>query len=178
MKTIQYTPQTDCKTMIPRVLADYAELEKTVSGVFEAVRSWGDEAIRRYSAQYDGVVPERLMVTSEEIADAESQLSSDLKDAIRIAAANIRKFHSRTDSESVRVETMEGVVCWEKQTPIEKVGLYVPGGSAPLFSTVLMLAIPAKLAGCREIVLCTPPRKDGTVDPAIRSEERRVGKEC
>lgn len=133
----------------------------------DQVEQGGDEALRALTEQFDGVSVPELEVRSEEIQAAGALLDDALKDAIRLAAANISAFHSAQEESLLRVETMPGVMCWRKSLPIQRVGLYVPGGTAPLFSTVLMLAIPARIAGCPQVVLCTPPRADGSVHPAI-----------
>lgn len=157
----------------PRV--DLSALSRSVTEILEAVRAEGDEALRRYERQFDGVELASLQVTSAEIEAAAAVVSDELKRAIAQAIANIRKFHASQAIESRRVETSPGVWCWQKAVGIERVGLYVPGGTAPLFSTVLMLAIPARLAGCREVVMCTPPGRDGTIAPVILYAARETG---
>jgi histidinol dehydrogenase len=153
--------------LLKRPAADVAKLEESVSAIMRDVRERGDEAVAEYTERFDGVKLETLAVRAEEFASAESILTDELKDAIRLAKRNIEKFHAAQHTEMAPVETMPGVTCWRKNLPIEKVGLYIPGGSAPLFSTILMLAVPARIAGCSEVVLCTPPGKDGNVHPAI-----------
>lgn len=157
----------------PRV--DLSALSRSVTDILEAVRTEGDEALKRYERQFDGVELDALPVSSAEIEAAAAALPNELKRAIAQAIANIRKFHASQAIESRRVETSPGVWCWQKAVGIERVGLYVPGGTAPLFSTVLMLAVPARLAGCREVVMCTPPGRDGTVAPAILYAARETG---
>ncbi|HIY48793.1 MAG TPA: histidinol dehydrogenase [Candidatus Barnesiella excrementavium] len=157
----------------PRV--DLSALPRSVTEILEAVRAEGDEALRRYERQFDGVELASLQVTSAEIEAAAAVVPDELKRAIAQAIANIRKFHASQAIESRRVETSPGVWCWQKAVGIERVGLYVPGGTAPLFSTVLMLAIPARLAGCREVVMCTPPGRDGTIAPVILYAARETG---
>lgn len=142
-------------------------IEARVDAILERVRTQGDAALFDYTTQFDGVELTQLQVSAQELQTATASVSDRLKAAIEVAAANIKKFHKAQRKEPLYVDTMPGVRCWQKSIPIEKVGLYIPGGTAPLFSTVLMLAIPAQLAGCKEIILCTPPRKDGSVDPAI-----------
>ena len=154
---------------------DLSALFGTVQGVLDAVRREGDAALRRYEEQFDKVKLDRLIVSEEEIEEACRAVPEELQAAIRSAAANIRTFHASQRFAGQKVETAPGVTCWQKAVPIEKVGLYVPGGTAPLFSTVLMLAIPARIAGCREIVLCTPPGRDGRVHPAILFAAREAG---
>lgn len=150
-------------------------LQALMAEVFSAVEASGDEALRNYSIQFDGVAPDEFEVRQDEFVNAEASLSRALKDAILLASRNIEKFH-RAQQEQIRVvETSPGVRCWRASKAIEKVGLYIPGGTAPLFSTVLMLGIPAKIAGCSEIVLCTPPDKSGKIHPAILFAAHTVG---
>ncbi len=153
--------------IIQRPIANHTALEKTVRKILLKVQENGDRAIRKYTKELDGVKLKKLQVSQKEIKKAEVLLSDELKAAIRVAKNNIEQFHASQKEEIKKTETMPGVLCWRKQVPIEKIGLYIPGGSAPLFSTVLMLGIPAQLAGCNEIILCTPPSKDKTIHPAI-----------
>ena len=146
---------------------DVSQLNATVSGILEDVKCHGDEALIRYEAKFDHASLSSLAVTEQEIEEACNLVNKDLHDALVLAHDNIYKFHASQQFESKKIETAKGVTCWQKSVPIEKVGLYIPGGTAPLFSTVLMLATPAKIAGCKEIVLCTPPNKEGKVNPAI-----------
>ena len=139
----------------------------TVQTVLNEVRDEGDDAVRRYGERFDKVRIDTHQVSPEEIQQADALLSDELKQAIRTAQQNIHTFHAAQRFEGKKIETMPGVTCWQKAMPIEKVGLYIPGGTAPLFSTVLMLAIPARIAGCQEIVLCTPLDKAGLIHPAI-----------
>ena len=141
----------------------------------DSVRTRGDEAVKDYEKRFDHVALEDLMVAEREIEEAESLVDNALKEAIRRAKANIEAFHAAQKFEGKRVTTTPGVVCWQKAVAIEKVGLYIPGGTAPLFSTVLMLAVPARIAGCREIVLCTPPNREGKVHPAILFAAKEAG---
>lgn len=143
------------------------DIEGTVNQIFTEVRSKGDSAVAKYTELFDGKKPEETKVSSGEIEAAAEQVPSELKEAIKLAKANIEKFHEAQKTDKVRVETAKGVECWQEKRPIQKIGLYIPGGSAPLFSTILMLAAPAAIAGCKEIVLCTPPDKEGKVHPAI-----------
>ena len=152
---------------IERPHKDAAELSAIVSGVLEDIKLRGDEAVKEYELKFDKVQLDSLKVTNEEIAEAERLVSKELKDALILAHDNISTFHSAQKFQGKRIETCKGVTCWQKSVAIEKVGLYVPGGTAPLFSTVLMLATPAKIAGCKEIVLCSPPNKEGKLHPAI-----------
>lgn len=146
---------------------DVSQLNATVSGILEDVKCHGDEAVIRYEAKFDHASLVSIAVTEQEIEEACNLVNKDLHDALVLAHDNIYKFHASQQFESKKIETAKGVICWQKSVPIEKVGLYIPGGTAPLFSTVLMLATPAKIAGCKEIVLCTPPNKEGKVNPAI-----------
>jgi histidinol dehydrogenase len=150
-------------------------LESSVRNVLNRVRKSGDEALLELTAQYDKVQLQSLVATPAEIEAAGKALPEALKDAIRTAAANIEKFHAAQRRDVLKVETTPGVVCWRKGVAIDKVGIYIPGGSAPLFSTVLMLGIPARLAGCREVVLCSPPDKTGAIHPAILFAAAHVG---
>ncbi len=169
MEVIKYPSRETWEALTKRPTLDVAELFGTVRTVLDAVRKEGDMAVIRYEEMFDKVDPKRfrLQVSEEEIREAEMLLSDDLKLAIRRAKENIETFHASQRFVSHKVETAPGVVCWQKAVAIEKVGLYIPGGTAPLFSTVLMLAVPARIAGCREIVLCTPPNSEGRVHPAI-----------
>jgi len=150
-------------------------LEGTVRNILQRVKKSGDEAVREFTFQFDNVKVQELLVSKEALAAAEKSITPALKDAIRIAAQNIERFHAAQKIEPEKVETTPGVLCWRKSVPIEKVGIYIPGGSAPLFSTVLMLGIPAKLAGCREVVLCSPPDSDGQINAAILFAATLVG---
>lgn len=143
------------------------ELEGSVSEILETVKHTGDEALKNYSLQFDGFAPDNLLVSPDEILAAAISIDKDVKKAILIAKDNIEKFH-RSQTEKVKeIETMPGVVCWRKSVPVETVGLYIPGGTAPLFSTLLMLAIPARIAGCNNIVVCTPPKENGKINLVI-----------
>ncbi len=150
----------------PTDIDSFARREK-VASMLAAVRAEGDTAVRQFSAQFDGFVPDALEISAAELAAAEALVPQELQTAIRQAYANIRAFHEVQREQLAPVETLPGVLCWRKSLPIERVGLYVPGGTAPLFSTVLMLGVPAQIAGCREVILCTPPRRDGSVHPAV-----------
>lgn len=167
MQVIQQPPRADWQALVQRPTASFRELEKPVRKIMAAVQQRGDTAVRKYTKAFDGVSVRKLEVSAKEIRDAVKQLDPALKEAIVLAAGNIRKFHEAQQQGGEELETMPGVRCWRKAVGIDKVGLYIPGGSAPLFSTLLMLAIPATIAGCKEIILCTPPQKDGTVHPAI-----------
>lgn len=167
MNILLYPTREDYKTLLQRPHKDAADLGAVVASVLKDVREGGDKAVLRYEAMFDKVELASLAVTEEEILEAEAQVADELKDAIRLAHANICRFHEAQRMSVVRVETSPGVYCWQKSVPIEKVGLYIPGGTAPLFSTVLMLAAPARIAGCSEIVLCSPPSREGRLHPAI-----------
>lgn len=167
MQIIKYPPRDVWEDLIRRPAIDDAHLSDTVREILDDVRQRGDEAVRRYEAKFDHVELESLLLSGAEKTEANSLVSKELKQAILRAKANIEKFHSAQKQDLPRVETSPGVVCWQKASPVEKVGLYIPGGTAPLFSTVLMLAVPAKIAGCKEIVLCTPPNKGGKIHPAV-----------
>ncbi|MEM0516787.1 histidinol dehydrogenase [Aequorivita flava] len=165
-KTYNPTPET-WSELLKRPTQTIADVEATVNDIFSEVKSKGDAAVKKYTQLFDGISLVEILVSKEEIAASEKAVSEELKTAINLAKANIEKFHSAQKTERVMVETTEGVNCWQEKRPIQKVGLYIPGGSAPLFSTVLMLAIPANIAGCKEIVLCTPPDKKSKINPAI-----------
>jgi histidinol dehydrogenase len=153
--------------LLQRPVMDLSQVYARVQPVMDAVKANGDAALLQYTAQFDGVQLGSVAADSTEMSEATGLLSDELKRAIQQAASNIQKFHSKQLSAPEVIETMPGIKCWRKSVGIEKVGIYIPGGTAPLFSTVLMLAIPAQLAGCKEIVLCTPPQKDGKVHPAV-----------
>lgn len=167
MKIIEYPQHKDWKSLLSRPALDNSSLTETVTAVLDDIKSRGDAAVKEYELKFDKVQLDSLQVSEDEIAEAETLVADELKNAIRLAKGNIEKFHAAQDHELPRIVTMPGVTCWQKAMPIEKVGLYIPGGTAPLFSTVLMLAVPARIAGCKEIVLCTPPAKNGKVHPAV-----------
>lgn len=175
MKIYKYPSASEWADLLTRPTFDNATLFDTVRTVLNDVRENGDKAVKAYELKFDKVELNSLAVTEEEIKEAEAIVSKELKDAIVLAKGNIQKFHSAQAQELPCVETMPGVTCWQKAKPIEKVGLYIPGGTAPLFSTVLMLAIPAQIAGCKEIVLCTPPNKEGKVHPAVLFAAKTAG---
>lgn len=175
MEVITYPPREQWAELTRRPSLDVTGLFDKVREVLEAVRSEGDKAVCRFGEQFDKVKLSTLLVSDEELREAEALVSDELKQAIRQAKANIETFHKAQQFTGVKVETMPGVSCWQKAVPIEKVGLYVPGGTAPLFSTVLMLAVPARIAGCREIVLCSPPNREGKIHPAILFAAKEAG---
>ena len=167
MKKILYPNKSEWSEMLRRPVLNVEMLFENVRMILKDVRANGDKAVIEYEERFDKVKLETLAVTDAEMKEAEKEVPIELKVAILLAQRNIYTFHKKQKFEGKKVETMEGVTCWQKAVGIEKVGLYIPGGTAPLFSTVLMLAIPAKIAGCKEIVLCTPPNKEGKINPAI-----------
>lgn len=175
MKTINNPSENKWPKLAERAAIKQAKLMDLVNKVFYDISKKGDKAVLKYASKFDGFSAESFIVSNEAIEAASQQVSEQLKQAIEIAKNNIEKFHLSQKEEPVRVETLPGVVCWRESRPIENVGIYVPGGTAPLFSTVLMLAIPAKIAGCKEIVLCTPPDKEDNIHPAILYTANLVG---
>lgn len=175
MILIDYPEKSQWQELLKRPVMNTESLFGTVQGIIDRVKAEGDEAVLQYEMQFDKVSLSALAVSSEEFDEAENLIDEELKAAIRLAAENISAFHAAQRFVGKKVETQPGVTCWQKAVPIEKVGLYIPGGTAPLFSTVLMLAVPACIAGCREIVLCTPPGKDGKVHPAVLFAARVAG---
>lgn len=175
MNIIRYPDPACWEELLRRPALDGTKLNDTVRAVLQEVRARGDEAVKAYEEQFDHVRLDSLAVSPAEWDEAERLVSEELKDALRQAHANIEKFHAAQRFESRRVTVDEGITCWQKYVPIEKVGLYIPGGTAPLFSTVLMLATPARIAGCGEIVLCTPPNREGKIHPAILYAARVAG---
>ncbi|MEJ8819516.1 histidinol dehydrogenase [Lacibacter sp. H407] len=175
MQIIKHPKKSEWSRLLKRPAIDSSSLEASVTNILHQVKASGDEALKRFSTIYDKVSVDELLVSKEEIDAASETISSELKDAIALAKKNIETFHSKQVSTVEKVETMPGVVCWRKSVAIEKVGLYIPGGTAPLFSTILMLSIPAKIAGCKEIILCTPPGKDGKINAAILYTAKLVG---
>lgn len=175
MRIVRYPERRQWPEITARPHLDVSQLNSTVASVLADVGQRGDEAVKEYEAKFDHVTLDSLAVTEAEMAEAERLVDNDLKEAIRLAHHNIKAFHEAQRFAGCRVETQPGVTCWQKSVAIERVGLYIPGGTAPLFSTVLMLATPAKIAGCGEIVLCTPPLRDGKVNPAILVAARVAG---
>lgn len=167
MKKILYPNKSEWTDILRRPVLNVETLFENVGTILKEVRTNGDKAVIEYEERFDKVKLESLAVSEAEIKEAEKEVPIELKVAILLAQRNIYTFHKKQKFEGKKVETMEGVTCWQKAVGIEKVGLYIPGGTAPLFSTVLMLAVPAKIAGCKEIVLCTPPNKEGKINPAI-----------
>lgn len=175
MILINYPPREQWAEILRRPALDTENLFDTVRSIIDRVRAEGDKAVLDYEARFDKVELASLAVTEEEMQEAVEAVGVELKAAIYLAQKNIETFHAAQRFTGKKVETMEGVTCWQKAVGIEKVGLYIPGGTAPLFSTVLMLAVPAKLAGCKEIVLCSPPGKDGKIHPAVLFAARVAG---
>ncbi len=174
MKFISNPDRSTWQALTQRPTADFSSIEPIVDEVFAAVRSNGDAAIREYSQKFDAYTPDQLMIAAQSLANAKNELSAELVAAIDVAYDNIYAFHKAQKTAPVRLDTQEGVACWQEKKPIEKVGIYIPGGTAPLFSTVLMLAIPAQIAGCSQIVLCTPPNEAG-IPAAIRYAAQKCG---
>lgn len=167
MQIIKYPERFEWDQLLTRPVFETVSLQEKVAGILQDIAKNGDTAVKNYTAQFDKVTLDSLLVSEQEFAEAPHAVDTALREAIETAKANIERFHETQWENSVKVETMPGVSCWRKSVPIEKVGLYIPGGTAPLFSTLLMLGIPAQIAGCQEIVLCTPPQKDGKVNPVI-----------
>ncbi|MBR4651321.1 MAG: histidinol dehydrogenase [Prevotella sp.] len=175
MNIIKFPNKEDYAKICERPQMDVSQLNSIVEGVLRDVKENGDKAVIAYEEKFDKAQLTSLAVTPEEMAEAETLVDKELKDALILAHDNIARFHEAQKFQGEKVETANGVTCWQKSVAIEKVGLYIPGGTAPLFSTVLMLATPAKIAGCREIVLCTPPNKEGKVNPAILMAAKIAG---
>lgn len=175
MQIIDNPPPKEWPYLLARPVFSQQEIEKTVAEILEEVRSHGDNAVRAFTSRFDGIDVPSFRVEPSEFEKAESELSSDVKKAIATAIANITKFHKAQIPAEINIETSPGVRCWQKNIPIFGVGLYVPGGSAPLFSTVLMLGIPARLAGCERIIICTPPGKNAGIHPAILYSAKAIG---
>ena len=175
MNIIRYPKKEDWTQVLKRPTFDVRDLSETVKAILDSIKLNGDNALSKYTKQFDGVEIEHFQVSEAEFIEAERNVSKDLKQAIRVAKLNIEKFHLSQIDEIKRVETTEGVVCWRKSVAIEKVGLYIPAGTAPLFSTVLMLAIPAKIAGCNKIIMCSPTDKNGRINDATLFTARLCG---
>lgn len=175
MKIVKNPDKKEWVELIKRPVKDFKKIEEIVKPILKKVKKKGDKALRKFALEYDQVELKELLVSRKELEEAESQVSDDLKEAIALAKANIEKFHKEQREEPLEVETMSGVTCMRKSVPIERVGLYIPGGTAPLFSTVLMLGIPANLAGCKEIIICTPTDHSGKVNPAILYTANLIG---
>jgi histidinol dehydrogenase len=167
MKIIKYPSKNDWAELLARPIFDTTQLNDVVCEVLGAIKDRGDDAVREYELKFDKVSFNDLLVSENEFTEAESLVSDELKEAIKLSRQNITAFHAAQNTDLPKIETVPGVTCWQKAVPIEKVGLYIPGGTAPLFSTVLMLALPAQIAGCKDIVLCSPPNKEGKINPAV-----------
>ena len=167
MKKIYNPPKESWSEILKRSILDSAGIEDTVNEIFNEVKTKGDSAVIRYTNLFDNVQLQNIKVTENEIIEAVKLVPDELKAAIKLAKSNIEKFHKAQKTQKIIVETSKGVDCWQEKRPIQKVGLYIPGGTAPLFSTILMLAVPASIAGCSEIVLCSPPNREGKIHPAI-----------
>ncbi len=175
MKTLILPQRESWKELCKRPLIPASDLENIVREILNRVKSDGDRAVHYFSEKFDRVLPGNLKAGSDEILESERQIAPELKNAISVAKNNIERFHSVQLQEGPSIETFKGVRCWRKSIAVEKVGLYIPGGSAPLFSTLLMLAVPAKIAGCKEIAVCTPPGKDGKISPLILYTAKLIG---
>lgn len=175
MKIYTNPPQSEWAEICSRPALESGNLNTTIEEIFNTVATSGDKALRDYTLKFDNVRIDELLVSHEEIENATTQVSNDLKVAITIAINNVRQFHAAQKLEKTIIETSPGVECWQEERPIEKVGLYIPAGSAPLFSTIIMLAVPALIAGCKEIFLCTPPDKEGKINPAILYTASQTG---
>lgn len=167
MQQIVNPNRLDWEALVQRPTQTVGAIEDSVNAIFNEVAQDGDLAIKKYTSKYDGVILDVLRVSESEIEQAKALVSDELKAAIQLAKNNIERFHAAQKTQRITVETVPGVVCWQEKRPIQKVGLYIPGGTAPLFSTILMLAVPATIAGCQELVLCSPPNGDGEINPAI-----------
>ena len=175
MKIIRYPQPSQWQDLVARPHLDVSQLNSTVAAILDDIRQNGDKAVMAYEEKFDHARLQSLAITQEEFEEARTLVDDDLYDALMLAHHNIEAFHAAQKHDPVKVETCPGVTCWQKSIAIERVGLYVPGGTAPLFSTVLMLATPARIAGCHEIVLCTPPNSEGKVHPAILVAARIAG---
>lgn len=175
MNIVKYPNKAEWQQLLERPHRDASELRETVKTVLDKIQAEGDAAVKEFELKFDKVELDSLAVSDAEMAEAEELVGEELKAALVLAHSNIEKFHASQKFEGEKVETQPGVYCWQKSVAIEKVGLYIPGGTAPLFSTVLMLATPAKIAGCKEIVLCTPPNREGKVNPAILMAAKVAG---
>ncbi|SNR58248.1 histidinol dehydrogenase [Lutibacter agarilyticus] len=175
MKKIINPAKSEWSQILERPTQTVEAIEETVTSIFDDIRRNGNDGVKRYTSIFDGVELDDIFVSEAEVVEAEQLVSEDLKEAINTAKANIYKFHAAQKTGKIVTETTEGVECWQEKRPIQKVGLYIPGGTAPLFSSVLMLAIPAQIAGCREIILATPPNKRGKIHPAIIYAAQQCG---
>lgn len=174
MQFIQYPKKEDWNTLLKRPSQDFTTVRNTVQDILNDVKQRGDAALKDYTKRFDNIELDSFLVNEEEWQTA-NRINEDLKEAIRIAIKNVTTFHSAQQQPVEKIETMPGVVCWRKSVAIDKVGLYIPGGTAPLFSTLIMLGMPAIIAGCKEIILCTPPQKNGAVHPAVLYAAQQIG---
>lgn len=175
MKKLIFPSLEEARNALVRPALEKNDLQDIVTDIIQTVQKEGDQALKRYSHQFDGISLDHIQVSPTEIKESIEQLEPELKNAIQLAIDNITTFHSAQKEKSSIIETMPGVACWRKSVPIQKVGLYIPGGTAPLFSTVLMLGVPARIAGCEEVILCSPPNKEGKINPAILFAAQSVG---
>ena len=175
MKQYKYPPISEWKSLCERPLQNQENLSEQVKSVFDEVKNNGDKALKFFTEKFDNVILNDLKVSEIEVDEANNLVPDELKSAIKLAAENIRKFHSSQQEEKKIIETTEGVFCWRESRAIENIGIYVPGGTAPLFSTVLMLGIPATIAGCKNITICSPPDKNGKINPAILFTANLIG---
>ena len=175
MKFYNNPPQSEWAEICSRPALESGNLNAIIEDIFNTVATSGDKALRDYTLKFDNVRVDQLLVSQEEIENAATQISSELKVSIALAINNVRQFHTAQKLERTIIETSPGVECWQEERPIEKVGLYIPGGSAPLFSTIIMLAVPAQIAGCKELILCRPPDQQGKINPAILYTASQAG---
>lgn len=178
MNKISNPSREDWEELIKRPVQEAKDINALVEDIFKVVKKGGDQAVKDFTQTFDKVLLKEIQVSKEEIEEASQKVSEELKNAIEVAYHNILKFHKSQELKPMKIETSKGVICWQESRPIESVGIYIPGGTAPLFSTVLMLGIPAKIAGCKNIVLCTPPDENGAVHPAILYTAQLIGIEC
>ncbi len=174
MQLIKYPRKENWNKILERPLQDFTDIKEKVQSIINDIKIFGDKAVKEYTEQFDGIELDNFKVEDEEWKMSET-IDENLKRSIKVAIKNITTFHLSQVEEIKKIETMPSVMCWRKSVPIEKVGLYIPGGTAPLFSTLIMLAVPAKIAGCKEIMVCTPPQKDGTIHPAILFVAKETG---
>ncbi|MEP6682737.1 MAG: histidinol dehydrogenase [Parafilimonas sp.] len=174
MEVVKYPDKKNWPQLLQRPTQDFTSIKNTVQSILDDVKRNGDEAIKNYTKQFDKIELSDFLVSGEEWQGAET-IGDNLKNAINVSIKNVRTFHEAQNQPIQKIETMPGVVCWRKSVAIEKIGLYIPGGTAPLFSTLIMLAVPAMLAGCKEIIVCTPPQKDGHIHPAILYTAKQIG---
>lgn len=175
IKILKYPSRKDWTGILRRPSVDREEIEGSVRKIVNKIRKNGDRALRKFTEKFDGFKMDKIELDGEEIDEGVSTIAPQLQNAIDIAIQNVRKFHNEQLQEEKRIETMPGISCWRRSVPIDKVGLYIPGGSAPLFSSIIMLGVPASIAGCEEIIMCTPPGKDGKIEPAMLYAAKMCG---